>query len=256
MALRLHYRSPAQAQQNERQDNIVKIIAIGALLMGLIGLQADSALANIIDTRTFSGAQCDGTATGCFGFTLSLTVDDLGNLADGTYRATVNILGTYSGVGMTHIGAVDIKVGDVVAPVSLTTAPLTGGGAITDWTTLFTSGQAAGNCLDGAGGFLCSYDTGTNTLAPINNGAVNYTWIWDFNLSGAYSFSHLGANLTVANDGAGGSCNSPNAPALDCLSDGQNISIDSGGTTTKVAEPSAFLLLGAGMLALRRFLKR
>ena len=232
---------------------LIGSIWVAAIIVAIIAMMSIPlpAKATIIDSRTFSGTQCDGTANGCFGFTYTLTVDDLGNLADGTYSATLNIAGTYTGSTMTYIGAVDIKAGDVSSPVTLTAAP----GGTAGWTTLYTSGQAAVNCLNGSGGFLCSYDTGTNTLAPIDAGAVNYTWTWNFSLTGDYAFGHLGANLTVADDGSGGSCNSPNATPDDCLQDGQNVSI-AGGGTTRVAEPSALLLLGIGMLAIRRIVKR
>ena len=213
-----------------------KLVGLFFLLM-LIALPTISG-AVLVDDRTYSGgSNCGGD---CFGLTYHLVVID--GQSPGAYTATLDITGTYTG-SMTYIGAVDIKVGDVSTPPtpSLLAAP----GLESDWTTLWLNGQAAGNCLNGSGAFLCSYDTDTNTDAPVTNGqAVNYTWQWNFSLASAYTFGHLGVNFTVADDS--GKCPG-NVTGPDCLQDGQNISISGNG---QVPEPSTLILLGAGFLLL------
>jgi len=217
------------------EDNMKKIL--GLVLFALLIALPRLSSATIVDDRTFSGANCGGD---CFGLTYHLVVDDLGNLADGTYSATLTITGTYTGT-MTFIGAVDIKIGDIQSPPNptLTTAP----GVDGNWTTLWLNGQAATNCQNGLGAFLCSYDEGQNTEAPVaNGGAVNDTWAWNLTLASAYTFGHLGVNFTNATDG----CNT--AGQFDCT-DGQNMSVSSGGTP-RVPEPGSFVLLGVGLVAL------
>jgi hypothetical protein len=219
----------------------------------------------IIDNRTWStNVDCGGD---CFGATYSLVVTDANDANLNTYSATMTVaIGTYTG-SMTYIGAVDFKPGNVIAPVVLTevsgpAGTMAGGNGA--WTTQFQNGQAAGNCLNGAGGFLCSYDTGANGEAPIANNRT-YSWSWDFTLNGAYSFGHFGVNYTVADDS--GNCGQQ-VTGPDCLQDGQNLSISSGGYSSgagtggqggdspRVPEPSAFFLLGCGLLLVSKVLRK
>ena len=189
----------------------------------------------IIDERLFSGTDCGGD---CFGLTYHLVVTDAADSNSSSFTASLTITGTYTG-SMTYIGAVDIKPGSITSPPAptLTTAP---GGT---WTTRWEDGQSANNCdVTSSGKFLCSFDSGQNTLAPVTTGTfVNYTWAWNFSLdSGGYTFGHLGVNFTNSNDG----CKDP--LNFDCR-DGQNISLSSGG---RVPEPEAFILCGLGLLIL------
>jgi hypothetical protein len=215
------------------------------LLLAVSAVPAISS-AVLVDDRTYSGSNCGGD---CFGLTYHLQVID--GQSPGQYTATLDITGTYAGT-MTFIGAVDIKPGDVIGPPtpSLLAAP----GPESDWTTLWENGQAAGNCLNGSGKFLCSYDTGTNTDAPVTNGSpVNYRWQWNFSLdSGGYTFGHLGVNFTVADDSSTrGNCDTPSNPlGLDCLQDGQNLSISGSG---QVPEATTLLLLGSGLIVMSVF---
>lgn len=208
--------------------------------------------ATIIDNRTWGGTSCGSAGTvgsgDCFGATYSLVVDDRGDNNASTYSGTLTVnIGTYTG-SMTYIGAVDFKPGNVISPVVLTSAP----GALGDWQTLFTSGQAAGNCQNGNGGFLCSYDQGLNTNAPTTNNTT-YTWAWNFSLNGGYTFSHLGVNYTVNDDSCTQGRRSHFQVVTDCGNDGENISISAGG---KVPEPSAFILLGVGLIGVSLLRRR
>lgn len=236
------------------------ILAIALLVLTAIPQSAQS---TTIDTQTFSGANCGNS---CFGATYQLVVTDAGDADPATFSATLTVaIGTYTG-SMTEIGAVDIKVGNVVAPVTLVAAP----GPEADWNTFFSgtpSGQAAGNCQNGNGGFLCSFDVGDNTNAPTTNNTT-YTWTWNFNLdSNGYSFGHLGVNYTVVDDRCEQNDKGTKVLVNDCLQDGENISIGQaggdtpgggtpGGGTPSVPEPASALLAGSGLIALRVLTKK
>jgi PEP-CTERM motif len=202
-------------------------------------------LAMVLFAPTFGNATTilfDGSGTG-FGLTYELIITDA-NDADGTtYTGEIKITGTYTG-SETFIAAVDFKPdSNTLTSASLisTTAGSTGG-----WTTDFNTQQAAQNCdpSQAATGFICSFDTGTNDQAPVaNGGAVNYDWKWNFSMTGTLDPGHLGARFNNAGD----------------TDNGQIISISEFGSATpsgKVPEPSALILLGAGLLASRIVLKK
>ena len=215
----------------------------------VFGLPTDSR-ATLVDSRTWSGDSCGSAGLpgsgSCFGATYSLVVDDRGDSNASTFSGTLSVaISTYTGT-MAYIGAVDFKPGKVVSPVTLTAAP----GPLSDWQTLFSNGQAAGNCLNGAGGFLCSYDIGTNTNAPTSNNTT-YAWSWNFSLDGSgYTFGHLGVNYTATDDSCRRSLGGGDfARVNDCKNDGENISISAGGNR-QIPEPSTLVLVGFGLIAI------
>lgn len=233
-----------QNTMKRKWGTFLVVLALAALA------QPSDSRAIAVDSRTWSGDSCGPSGLpgsgNCFGATYSLVIDDRGDANASTFSGTLSVaIGTYTG-SMTHIGAVDFKAGKVVSPVTLTIAP----GPESDWQTLFSNGQAASNCLSGSGGFLCSYDRGLNTNAPTSNNTT-YTWAWNFNLdSSGYNFGHLGVNYTIAND----SCRQGFTTRNDCLSDGQNISIEGGGH--EVPEPSTLILAGIGLIGISALSRR
>jgi hypothetical protein len=247
---------------------ITAAFAAGLLILGM---SRSSDALTIIDERSWSGTSCGvsgGSGSGdCYGLTYHLKITDHNDVDASTFAAILDITGgSYTGT-MTYIGAVDFKPGNVIG-ASLTDAP----GEKGLWTTSFTDGQAATNCLQGNGGFLCSRDTGKNNAAPVTNGgAVDDHWAWDFSLSDAYTFGHFGVNFTVEDDS--GKCGGKKPiTGPDCKTDGDNLSIAGGGvvlpptstpsfdpptpTTGSIPEPSTFLLLGSGLIALGRSVRK
>src|SRR4030095_160218 len=157
-----------------------------------------------------------------------------------TYTGEIKITGTYTG-SETFIASVDFKPdGNTITSATLTAAQ----GGMGCWTATINLGQAAGDCASSGNGFICSNDTGTNSLAPVTTGGVvNYDWQWHFIMSGAVDPGHLVARFNNASD----------------TDNGQIVSISDFGSGTpsgKVPEPSALILLGAGLLASRIVLKK
>src|SRR6266511_3686472 len=176
---------------------------------------------------------------GCFGLTYELIITDANDANGITYTGEIKITGTYTG-SETFIASLDFKPdGNTITSATLTAAPGGTGG----WTTTINLGQAAGDCASSGEGFICSNDTGTNSLAPVTNGGVvNYDWQWNFIMSGAVDPGHLGARFNNAGD----------------TDNGQIVSIStfSRGPGQEVPEPSSLILLGSGLIMVATALRR
>jgi hypothetical protein len=161
-------------------------------------------------------------------------IGDANDATSSTYTANLIInTSAYSGIpSPVYIDAVDIKVvNSIINPpgIALTAAP----GGAGNWNIFFNDGQAATDCSSGGGFFICARDEGSNTLAPVDGGILS--WLWTFSSTDAISFGHIGASYNNA----------------DGTVNGQNTSISSASSTTvPVPEPSAFLLVGFGLVAM------
>ena len=177
---------------------------------------------------TFAG---DCSTASCFGSTYTLVIGDANDATNSTYTANLIInTSAYSSniPSPVYIDAVDIKVvNSIINPpgIVLTDAP----GGASNWNIVFNDGQAATDCSSGGGFFICARDEGSNTLAPVDGGILS--WLWTFSSNDAISFGHIGASYNNA----------------DGTVNGQNTSISS---AVKVPEPSAFLLVGFGLVAM------
>jgi PEP-CTERM motif-containing protein len=212
-------------------------------VLALTVLPATYAHATILfDGFVTNNATCGGS---CFGLTYELIITDASDADATTYTGQIKITGTYVGPE-TFIAAVDFKPdSNTITAASLVSGPgLANGG---DWTTAFNTNQAAQNCdpSQAPTGFICSFDTGNNNAAP-TGANLNYSWLWNFSMTGTLAPGHLGVRFNNATDTDNG--NIISASTFDNGSPGA--------PTGKIPEPSALLLLGSGLVVLSGVARR
>lgn len=169
----------------------------------------------------------------------SYTVTFVGNNSGITFDVTLSAATPNSASGSPAFGdfvtSVEFGDGKGIALASLTSAP----GGVASWgTTVFGNLSNAG-CSSGPAPNACNDQVlnslGQYTLAPANGTA--YSWTWHV------VFSKAGLDLNEADMHIG-------LQYENGLDTSNGLIVSESGASTPVPEPSSFLLLGAGLLAI------
>jgi hypothetical protein len=229
--------------RQKRKSNITIAalkVFLGAALLMLV-LSAPAYADTIV---VFSdGNGCGGST--CWGNVVTLTIHSTGGIGY-TVTMTVNTLGNYNpgGVG---IGGVDFKFG----AGGILTADLTSfnGGATTGWTEGVTNGLNSNGCFTTNGSsFGCSTDSAfllasASALAPLDGST--YTWVWTATANGTVDGNLIHAGVLFGDFKTTGP---PKNPTTSFQSTGI--------ISAQTPEPSSLALFGTGLVTVAGFVRR
>jgi len=231
-------------EENKMKNSPTRIAIVISFLFGLLAVAVPHASA---DTTTFNLGTGNDAISGFTGPFATVLVN-----RTSTTTATITFTSLTSGGNIYLLGDGG-SAGVNVNATSWTLGTITGSNAGTGFTPGPFSNGGAGN-LNGFGSFnqtINSFDGYTSSSDTISFGLTNTsgTWAAATNVLTGNSAGNLaGAHIFVTS--------SPANASIGALATGF-ASGDSGGTGHEVPEPSAFILLGVGLLALvsvaRRF---